>query len=458
MILISLFVMILLTSLTGTVILAFWKLVSIELERRGEIGLISSLLWVVLLFHLIPVVFLCLVYWAGVFHEGEAGKLLAATPLLIKITEVLAVVWLVGFFIEVFRYMLQQKVRKVERMIGMPAGGSSREIVRLVRERLHITEEIPVYELADCGCPFITGFLKNRIFIPEEIDNTREMEMILEHELFHYVQRDLYRKKLCAWIVRIQWFNPFAHRLVRQVDSWGDSFCDYHMCYDADGRWDMKEYFDVVIKHTKKKEKSYFYNSMHMGRSKKEIHRRMERMKKVKTKRQFKRVSAFLLTICFLMASAITSLAAGGGMEQLYEQVYEASMVKSYGEELTEEAELEEYTRDRSDYEEIVEMEGEITLDSRGVKTYNWDIKAGVVYETELFWATKGDKIAVTVNPSPATAKTGMGLDQPNGVLRGVTSTGWYGHTFTVEYTGFHRVFVENMESQTIAVGVTVSR
>ena len=55
MILISIFSMIFLTSLTGTLIFAFWKLASVMLERFGEIGMIYFLLRIVLIFYLVPV-------------------------------------------------------------------------------------------------------------------------------------------------------------------------------------------------------------------------------------------------------------------------------------------------------------------------------------------------------------------------------------------------------------------
>lgn len=461
MIFISLFVGIFLTSLTGTVIFGFWRAAGFALERRGEIGLISFLLRVVLFFYLVPVVFACLLFWTGAFADGEAGSFLTATPLLIQVARFLAVVWLVGFLVELVRYMLQQKVRRVEKNISMPAGAYWREAVGRVRERLQVTEEIPVYELPGCKCPFISGFIKCCIFIPKNVEDEEEMEIILEHELYHYVKKDLHLKKFCAWIVRVQWFNPLERRLVRQVDVWGDSRCDYYMCYESGAHWDMKDYFDVVLRHAERKKSRFrFYDSMHMARNRREIQRRIERMRKVKMGKGMRRASAFVLGACFIMASAVTSLAAGGGLERLYQEIHAASMEISYeAEQAAEEAEdVEEYARDRADYAEIVRGDDEVDLDSRSLNSYTWDIRAGVVYETGLFWATKGDKISVTANPSPASSKIGTGLDCPDGVLRGISGTGPLSGTFTVRQTGFHRVFVENMESTGISVVVAVSR
>ena len=179
-------------------------------------------------------------------------------------------------------------------------------------------------------------------------------------------------------------------------------------------------------------------------------------MRNLKTQRRMKRVSALFLIVCFAMASAITSMAAGAGVENLYKKAYDASIVQVS--ENLQEPELEEFTRERTDDMDIVETDEEVNLDAKGLNSYTWELKAGVIYETGIFWATKGDTIVVTITPSPKTARTGIGLDQPDGVLRGVTSSGGYGHTFTVNQTGIHRVYAENRESTPITVVVAVSR
>lgn len=459
MILLSFFAMVFLTSFTGSVIFALWKFVSIGLEWCGEIKLVSSLLHVVIMFHLVPVVFAWLLYWSGAFLEGKVGNLLTVTPLLLETVKGLAFIWLVGFSVEVFRYLRQQKVQRVEERISNPAGARSKEMVRRIRERLHITEEIPVYELSICNSPFITGVFKPRIFIPKTIEKEREMEVILEHELFHYLHGDLHLKKFCCWVVRLQWFNPFAHLLVRAVDSWGDSLCDYHICYESSDRWDIHEYFDVVIQYAQNRGEHDFGGRMWLARGKRQIHRRIKRMKRLKTDRGMKnglrRAWVSVLTICFILASSFTAMAAGEGMTNLYGSAYVSSMTRS---QESGEDDLEEFTRGRSEELSIVDTDEEVNLDSRGLNTYTWNLAPGDIYETGIFWASKGDKIGVGVTPSPATSKIGFGLDQPDGYLRGVTTTGASGHTFTVTVTGFHRVYAENPGSRSITVAVSVSK
>ena len=100
----------------------------------------------------------------------------------------------------------------------------------------------------------------------------------------------------------------------------------------------------------------------------------------------------------------------------------------------------------------------EVDLDSRAGKSYEWEIPAGKTYETQIFYATKGDTVSITINPVPKTAKIGTGLSQPDGIMRGVTGTGAYAYTITANQNGFHRVYVYNPNSYAVTVYFTVVR
>ena len=182
-------------------------------------------------------------------------------------------------------------------------------------------------------------------------------------------------------------------------------------------------------------------------------------MKRLKTDRGMKnglrRAWVTALTICFILASSFTAVAAGEGMTNLYGSAYVSSMARF---QESGEDDLEEFTRERSDDLPIVDTDEEVNLDSRGLNSYTWDLAPGDIYETGIFWASKGDKIGVSVTPSPLASKVGLGLDQPDGYLRGVTGTGALSHNFTVTVTGFHRVYAENPGSRSITVLVGVSK
>ena len=78
--------------------------------------------------------------------------------------------------------------------------------------------------------------------------------------------------------------------------------------------------------------------------------------------------------------------------------------------------------------------------------------------QTPQFHANAGDKIFISIAADSMNAKTGIGLLQPNGYLRGVSGTGGYSHTFTLYEDGYYRIYARNEGSSAITVQVTVSK
>ena len=179
-------------------------------------------------------------------------------------------------------------------------------------------------------------------------------------------------------------------------------------------------------------------------------------MRELKTRKRMKPAVLIALLLCFLMTSGLTSIAAGEAAAGIYGKIYEATRVMKTDGEIPVQ-DLEEYTW-TADPADVVITDDEVDLDSRSVKSYTWDIPAGKTYETQIFYATKGEKISISINPVPSKAKIGTGLSQPDGIMRGVTGTGAYAYPITVNQNGFHRVYVYNPNSYDVTVGFAVAR
>ena len=103
------------------------------------------------------------------------------------------------------------------------------------------------------------------------------------------------------------------------------------------------------------------------------------------------------LLLCFLMTSGLTSIAAGEAAAGIYGKIYEATRVMKADGEIPVQ-DLEEYTW-TADPADVVITDTEIDLDERSLKSYTWDIPAGKTYETQIFYATKGERIGISINP-----------------------------------------------------------
>ncbi len=453
--LINVCLMIFLTTLTGSMAFGLWKLGSSVLEKQGKIYGIRGGLILVFVFYLFPVLFFFLAYQAGTFSDCDTGPLGWRTPFLLLASRLLAAVWTVGFLWRLARYKSEKKELRVLLKSSRAAEREIQEQADFVGKCVGLYRRLPVYLSKEVPGPFIIGVFRSRIFLPEKSYGEYELRVILEHELRHYRQGDLLLKSLCIWISWLQWFNPLTKKLFEEVDTWGDIHCDLHLCYGAGSRGNWKQYFGAVIDNVPETGTG-FHMGMGLRTSKEELEERIRKMKRHNPKKELGKAALVLLAVCFLLTLAGTALAAGKGVEALYGVVYAATEKMEY-EEPGPEPVVSEETEWLPD-ESLTIVDTGDNLNARGGGNYAWTISANTLSRTGAFYAAKGSKVTISVNPDPAGAATGIGLDQPNGYLRGVSGTGSYSHTFTILESGNHKAYVRNESGSKITAYVTVVR
>ena len=77
--------------------------------------------------------------------------------------------------------------------------------------------DIPVYRSDLVPSPMVIGF-KKAIFLPETEFDHKELVNILEHELTHLRNKDIYIKNLINLLTIIYWWFPPIYVLQRQID------------------------------------------------------------------------------------------------------------------------------------------------------------------------------------------------------------------------------------------------
>lgn len=173
-------------------------------------------------------------------------------------------------------------------------------------------------------------------------------------------------------------------------------------------------------------------------------------------KKEWNKAVMALLILCFVLTSALTSLAAGEVIEELYKVVYDATEVIEY-EELQPQPEVsDEYEWVPGD--DITIIESEENPNAKGLSTYTWTLPVNSLEKSGKFYAVKGSKVTISVTPDPTGSSTGIGLDQPTGNLRGVSGSGTYDHTFTINESGNYKVYARNEDSKQIDVVVIINR
>ena len=96
--------------------------------------------------------------------------------------------------------------------------------------------------------PFVFGYIKPTIYMPDINYNKNELQYILEHELVHFFHKDLWLKLIIQLICIIYWWNPFIY-LLRDILSHSlELKCDSYICKDLS--IEEKKAYLYTIMHT----------------------------------------------------------------------------------------------------------------------------------------------------------------------------------------------------------------
>lgn len=98
--------------------------------------------------------------------------------------------------------------------------------------------------------PCTFGLRKRYIAIPAIMINSfeeDEIELILQHEFYHVIHRDLLRKFLIMLLGSIHWFNPLFRFLKDNLSNWQETACDEEVT-KIFGKEEKDKYIQLFIK------------------------------------------------------------------------------------------------------------------------------------------------------------------------------------------------------------------
>ena len=98
--------------------------------------------------------------------------------------------------------------------------------------------------------PCTFGLRKRYIAIPAIMINSfeeDEIELILQHEFYHVIHRDLLRKFLIMLLGSIHWFNPLFRFLKDNLSNWQEAACDEEVT-KIFGKEEKDKYIQLFIK------------------------------------------------------------------------------------------------------------------------------------------------------------------------------------------------------------------
>lgn len=132
------------------------------------------------------------------------------------------VIWLVGAVVFWTRFAREHKmIRQFTGMLGEDVTNEE-PYASILRELCSEKQlrRIRVVKMPGVRSPMISGLLRPRILLPMDMDVSDEDTFYaLKHEVYHYTHHDLWIKSAVKCLTIAYWWNPFTHRLNRQIDT-----------------------------------------------------------------------------------------------------------------------------------------------------------------------------------------------------------------------------------------------
>lgn len=438
-----------LTCLTGTVWLVLWRIIALFCTKRSNAEFVYRLLRISLLGFAVP--------WIAVMRIiktdliGGSGWMLVLTPRLALVAVIGFAVWLIGACATAGIYLVRFQGFCSSTRSTCRGTVEEQELLLRLCEHKHIRRPVQVYKGYRIMVPCVRGIRRVKIYLPMDEIPMEELEMILNHELNHYKQRDVFWKPLMVILCCVYWFMPLIWYISKQVQKWSEASCD-HRCY-RDG-YSLTYYFESILRMGERTISLATFAPT-WGATATELKWRIDCMKQNRDK-SLKRWVAVLTTAGMLLTGSTTVFAAETGIEKAYDQAYEAT---AYAVDETAEYESAE----QPEYEEFTCSEEEMFAGTTVVdapvnitRAYaNWTIKNGYTMKTPAFHKDKGGQVYVAGTISPSEKYVTIGITQPDGSIRAIKVSGNFSFTFKdLAMTGSYRVFIQNTSGSTVTCEV----
>ena len=443
-------------SLTGSIALVAVLLMRKALDWFG-FGLRLGLMKLITVLYLVPIVYPLMRlsryhYSQGNWvYEGLFG--VEISGIVAQCFQLIGVIWLIGMgtgiIVRSFDYMRLQNFLKHNKPLTQISW------ISLVSENHWIAtlDGIELCQNEFVHGPIVTGLLRPVIVLPICNYTDKQMCMVLEHEIRHVRNHDLWWKRIVLLVTWLHWFNPLVYLLLNSMVVEQEVECDVSSCQNT-SHFTAKEYAQFLLSlgglpHHRLFEATLF-------ESKSSLIRRIEEMKnrgkdgKV-DHRKLIIVGAILMVIALNIAYLVSEVIAD------YEENWIYGTESGTKEEENGWSDGEEIRGEQDDSpEEDIAVE---QLSYSSMMTIDFAAKGNTRYLYQNQYYQAGDTVLIFAGNSDDTALFRVGLKNMNsGELIYVEGCQTLIHTFFINNAGDYRVFVQNCSDRAVTVGGCIYR
>lgn len=382
------------------------------------------------------------------------------TPVTIRLFTVLGAVWIGAFLI-----LLGFRLYRYRKWSNVCKGNIPEEDEKIQRRFLEICDKLGIAgKVSLCrndsiDVPCMTYSHGPVVILPLVKYSEQEADVILYHELCHYLEKDMVLKSWGILVVLLHGMNPIAHILLKQMDLICEECCDRMVCEKATEDYTDQEYFGTILTLLTEGRRER-YQLFALVDTESNYERRVRFMSEYRNHGCMKKGAALVLSACFLLGSSMTALAAGNELTNAYVDVADTTSDKASDLSMSDadyEA-MEEICRAYDLDPAKVVMIGDDSIEPYGL-SFNvvWHVPADRTYMTSGFTKSEGSQVTIAVGADPDDITYQTGIKDPNQLMRYVEGEGQVCHTFDIEINGRYYFFVTNLsETEELYIEATV--
>ena len=251
--------------------------------------------------------------------------------------------------------------------------------------------------------------------------------------------------------------------------------CDRVACEKGKSIFTRAEYFRVILESLVTDGKRERYQLFKLVDDKTNYERRVEYMMGYHEHGGIKKGTALVLSVCFLLGSGFTSLAAGGGVTVAYEELAKATSVRT--------ADVMEVSANPGIAVDLNNINEEVRMESARAYNLNpedviivdfpepyifgddtfinltWTIPKGKTYMSTGFTQEVGDAVSAMVVGTPDNIEYEFGIKDPKQIMRYAEGDGTCSHEFEIKIKGRHYFYITNRsDTEELHVEVSIIR
>lgn len=253
--------LILTSSISGTLVYLVWKIVSLLFSRFKLYKICFYSFKILLFFWIFPLQFFIMYAL-----YGRRGSILKAvnTESWTQISRIFMVVWVIGLFLYTLYFAFafyQLKILPKSRKQSIVSDAV--HIVNSAQKNwffndengneqlypgINLNEPVHVY-CSTVPVPMTSIGIVPKIYIPSLDYTKEELSIVVYHELNHILNGDL---KTRGWLILIKilfWFHPLAHVLLYEFERWSEIICDIDVCNGRYSYISKNNYIKLLLKN-----------------------------------------------------------------------------------------------------------------------------------------------------------------------------------------------------------------